>query len=71
MREWLETLRPRELRMLRWSAAASAAALWFSLAWRNPLVLLAVPVVGVGFAAFVYRSRQGGVGPEDDDADLL
>ncbi len=35
MRELYESLRPKEVRMLYWSAAAAAAALWFSLAWRD------------------------------------
>jgi fatty acid desaturase len=72
MRELVETLSPREMRMFRWSAAAVAAALWFSLAWANPWVLLAVPLFAGGFVAFVYRNRQLGLEDErDDDDDLL
>ena len=40
MREYYESLRPREVRILHWSAAAAAVALWFSIAWRDAWVLL-------------------------------
>ena len=61
-------LTAREQRALRWSAAATAAALWLSTAWADPWLLLAVPLAGAGF--FVYRSRHQDE-PDDDDLDLL
>ena len=67
-RDLLSNLTAREQRALRWSAAATAAALWLSTAWTDPWLLLAVPLVGVGF--FVYRSRHRDE-PDDDDFDLL
>jgi hypothetical protein len=50
IRELYESLRPREERMFRWSAAAAAAALWFSIAWRDAWVLLLVPMIAGWFA---------------------
>lgn len=61
-------LTAREQRALRWSAAATAAALWLSTAWADPWLLLAVPLAVAGF--FVYRSRHRDE-PDDDDFDLL
>jgi len=58
MRELYESLRPKEVRMLYWSAAAAAAALWFSLAWRDARVLLAVPIIGGSFVLLVRRNRR-------------
>ena len=49
MREIYQSLRPKEARMLHWSGAAVAAALWFSIAWRDAWVLLFVPMIGGGF----------------------
>jgi hypothetical protein len=69
MREFVSTLSPREKRMFRWSAAAMAAALWFSIAWANPWVLLLVPLFGAGFMGFVYRNRQLGLEEKDEDPD--
>ena len=46
MRELYESLRPKEARILHWSAAAAAVALWFSIAWRDAWVLLLVPIIG-------------------------
>ena len=39
-------LTAREQRALRWSAAATAAALWLATAWTDPWLLLAVPLAG-------------------------
>lgn len=68
MRELYDSLRPKEARMLHWSAAAAAAALWFSFAWRNPWLLLAVPIIAVSFAVLVRRNRRlDPMGHADDD----
>ncbi len=71
MSELFHTLSPREKRMFYWSAAAIAAALWFSLAWANPLVLLAIPIIAAAFVALVRRGRELGLDDRDDDADWL
>ena len=74
MREMYESLRPKEVRMLHWSAAAAAAALWFSIAWRDAWVLLLLPMIGGWFVFLVRRNRRidpMGHGDYDDDADLL
>jgi hypothetical protein len=62
-------LTAREQRALRWSAAATAAALWLSTAWADPWLLLAVPLAVGGF--FAYRARYRNEEPDDDDLDLL
>src|SRR5919199_5510449 len=74
IRELYESLRPREERMLRWSAAAAAAAVWFSIAWRDAWVLLLVPMIGCWFVFLVYRNRrvdQIGHRESDDDSDFF
>jgi hypothetical protein len=54
--------------MLYWSTASAVAALWFSLAWRDALVLLAVPVIGVCFVILVRRNRRlDPMGHADED----
>ena len=71
MRDFVYTLSARETRMLRWSAAAAAAALWFSIAWRDAWVLLLVPMIGAWFVFLVRRNRKldpfGHDEPEDPD----
>jgi hypothetical protein len=67
-RDLYTNLSAREQRALKWSAAATAAALWFSTAWTDPWLLLAVPVAVAGF--FVYRARYKDVPDEDPDIDL-
>jgi len=68
MRELYESLRPKEARMLHWSTAAAAAALWFSIAWRDAWVLLAVPMIGGSFAFLVRRNRRlDPMGHADED----
>jgi hypothetical protein len=62
-------LTAREQRTLRWSAAATAAALWLSTAWADPWLLLAVPLT-VG-AFFAYRARYHDAELDEDDLDLL
>ncbi len=68
MRELYESLRPKEARMLHWSAAAAAAALWFSIAWRDAWVLLLVPMIGACFVFLVRRNRRlDPLGHAEDD----
>ena len=67
-RDLYTNLTAREQRALRWSAAATAAALWLSTAWTDPWLLLVVPLSAAGF--FVYRARYKNVPDEDDDFDL-
>jgi hypothetical protein len=68
MRELYDNLRPKEVRMLHWGAAAAAAALWFSIAWRDAWVLLAVPMIGGWFVFLVRRNRRlDPMGHADDD----
>jgi hypothetical protein len=60
--------------MLHWSAAAVAAALWFSLAWRDAWVLLLVPLIGGWFVFLVHRNRRldpFGQAEADDDPDFF
>ena len=70
MREYYESLRPREVRILHWSAAAAAVALWFSIAWRDAWVLLLVPMIAAWFLFLVRRNRKldpfGDTASEDD-----
>jgi hypothetical protein len=67
-RDLYTNLSAREQRALKWSAAATAAALWLSTAWTDPWLLLVVPLSAAGF--FVYRARYKNVPDEDDDFDL-
>ena len=67
-RDLYESLTAREQRALRWSAAATAAALWLSTAWSDPWLLLVVPLAAAG--SFVYRVRYRNE-PDEDDLDLF
>jgi hypothetical protein len=67
-RDLYTNLSAREQRAFKWSAAATAAALWLSTAWTDPWLLLVVPLSAAGF--FVYRARYKNVPDEDDDFDL-
>jgi hypothetical protein len=67
-RDLYTNLSAREQRALKWSAAATAAALWLSTAWTDPWLLLAVPLAAAGF--FAYRARYKNVPDEDEDLDL-
>ena len=67
-RDLYTNLSAREQRAFKWSAAATAVALWLSTAWADPWLLLAVPLAAAGF--FVYRARYKNVPDEDDDFDL-
>jgi hypothetical protein len=60
--------------MFHWSAAAVAAALWFSIAWRDLWVLLLVPMIGAWFVFLVRRNRRNdpfGDAEPDDDPDFF
>lgn len=67
-RDLYSNLTAREQRALRWSAAATAVALWLSTAWADPWFLLAIPLFAAAF--LVYRSRHRD-DPDEDDLDLL
>jgi hypothetical protein len=67
--DFYSSLTAREQRALRWSAAATAVALWLSTAWADPWVLVSVPLIGGGF--WVYRLRHRADEPEDDETDWL
>jgi hypothetical protein len=68
MKELYESLRPKEARMFHWSAAAVAAALWFSIAWRDAWVLLLVPMIGGWFLFLIRRGRRlDPLGHAEDD----
>jgi hypothetical protein len=68
MREFYDSLRPKEVRMLHWSAGAAAAARGVSIAWRDAWVLLAVPVIGGWFVFLVRRNRRlDPMGHADED----
>jgi hypothetical protein len=67
-RDLYSNLNAREQRALRWSAAATAVALWLSTAWTDPWLLLVVPLSAGAF--MVYRHRHRDDEPEEDDVDL-
>ncbi|MDQ2983303.1 MAG: hypothetical protein M3R70_05185 [Actinomycetota bacterium] len=67
IRNFVLTLSPRETRMLRWSAAASVAALWFAFAWRDLWVLLLVPMIAGWFLFLVFRGRRDSGHPLEDE----
>jgi hypothetical protein len=68
MKELYESLRPKAVGMLHWSGAARAAALWFSIAWRDAWVLLAVPIIGGWLVFLVRRNRRlDPMGHTDED----
>ena len=71
IRELFDGLTAREQRVLRWSAAAAAAALWLSVAWADPWVLLFVPLVGVATYWVVRRMRREEAYGRDDDGDWV
>ncbi len=63
------SLTAREQRALRWSAAATAAALWLTTAWADPWFLVTVPLIAGAF--YVYHLRHRDDPPEEDDPDFL
>jgi hypothetical protein len=63
-RDLYTSLTAREQRAIRWSAAATAVALWLSTAWADPRFLVIVPLAAGGF--WVYHRRHHEDDPEDD-----
>jgi hypothetical protein len=63
------SLTAREQRAIRWSAAATAVALWLSTAWADPWFLLSVPVIAGGYFAWLARGRRRGEHVADDGDD--
>jgi hypothetical protein len=68
-RDLYASLTAREQRAIRWSAAATAAALWLATAWADPWLLLLVPVIAGGYVAWLARGRQRGLHVVDDPDD--
>jgi 4-hydroxybenzoate polyprenyltransferase len=64
------SLTAREQRAVRWSGAATAAALWLSTAWADPWFLVTVPMIAGGFWVYHLKLRNREDDPEDD-LDLL
>jgi hypothetical protein len=69
IRDLYSSLTAREQRALRWSAAATAVALWLTTAWADPWILLTVPLIGGAFYAYHLRHRHDE--PEEDDLDFF
>jgi hypothetical protein len=63
------SLTAREQRALRWSAAATAVALWLTTAWADPRILLTVPLIATAF--FAYRKWRHEDGPDESDPDFF
>jgi hypothetical protein len=63
------SLTAREQRALRWSAAATAVALWLTTAWADPRILLTVPLIAGAF--FAYRKWRREDAPEENDPDFF
>jgi hypothetical protein len=63
------SLTAREQRALRWSAVATAAALWLTMAWADPWVLLTVPPIAGAF--FAYRAWHRDDPDDNDDRDFF
>jgi Flp pilus assembly protein TadB len=72
IRDLYSSLTAREQRAIRWSAAATAAALWLSTAWADPWVLLSVPLIAGAYFAWLTYGRRRGPDPAtaDDDWDF-
>jgi uncharacterized membrane protein len=69
IRDLYTSLTAREQRAIRWSAAATAAALWLSTAWADPRFLLVIPFAAGGL--WLYRRRhQDDSAANDPDWDL-
>lgn len=56
-------------RLVRWGAYASAAVVWFALAWADPRLLLGLPLLALGI--WIARRVRGEQVEDDDDLDLL
>jgi hypothetical protein len=68
IRDVFTSLTAREQRVIRWSAAATAAALWLSTAWADPWFLLTVPLIVGGYFLWLTHNRRRGA-DESDEAD--
>jgi hypothetical protein len=69
IRDLYSSLTAREQRALRWSAAATGAALWLSTAWADPWILLTVPMIAAAYVVVVARGRRRGVEHPEETAD--
>jgi glycine/D-amino acid oxidase-like deaminating enzyme len=67
MRDLYSSLTSREQRAIRWSGAATAAALWLATAWADPWFLVVVPLVAGGYFIWLKRARRRGPQPDDTD----
>jgi hypothetical protein len=67
MRDLYSSLTAREQRAIRWSAAATAAALWLATAWADPWFLVVVPLVAGGYFVWLKRNRRRGPQPDEGD----
>jgi len=68
IRDLYSSLTAREQRALRWSAAATGAALWLATAWADPWFLLTVPMIAGCYFVVVARGRRRGLeGPADEE----
>jgi hypothetical protein len=71
IRDLYSSLTAREQRAIRWSAAATAAALWLSTAWADPWILVTVPAIAGGsFAWLRFRRRDASTAADDGDWDF-
>lgn len=69
IRDLYTSMTAREQRAIRWSAAATAVALWLATAWADPRFLLMVPLAAGG--AWAYNRWWRSEEDPDDDLDLL
>ena len=69
IRDLYTNLTAREQRAIRWSAAATAVALWLSTAWADPRFLLGIPLAAGGFW-FYRRHHRDDPAANDPDWDL-
>jgi hypothetical protein len=69
IRDLYSSLNEREQRALRWSAIATAIALWLTTAWADPWILLTLPLIAGGFFAYHVRHRDDE--PEESDLDFF
>lgn len=59
-------------RLVRWGAYASAAFVWFALAWADIRILLALPLTAAAVWWLVrLRESRGWFEQREDDVDLL
>jgi Flp pilus assembly protein TadB len=68
IRDLFSGMTAREQRAFRWSAAAAVAALWLSMAWTDPWVLLTLPLIAGGCFVVVRKMRRE-ESEEDDEAE--